>query len=84
MNEGMKNGHTRGNKSEGMRSATYECINGKDAREKIAIIGADCVVDVEVHYKEEVWWIVVFALIQGVHTSDVGAHEPSNCVILVI
>lgn len=62
MNEVMKNGHIR-EQSDGKRGATYECIDGKDAGIKISIIGADRVVDVEVHYKEEIRWVVVFALI---------------------
>ena len=61
-NEVMKNRYSR-EQSEGKRSAAYECIGGKDAGEKITIVGADRVIDVEVHYKEEIWWVVAFALI---------------------
>lgn len=68
-------------KRKGKKSAIYKCSDGKDAGEKIGIIGADCVIDVEVHDKKEIWWVVVVALVYRVHISDVGAHEPSNCDI---
>lgn len=42
---------------------TYECSNSKDTREKIQIVRADSMVDVEVHNKVEVRWVIVFSLI---------------------
>ena len=60
---------------------TYECGDGKDAGEKISVVRANSVVDVEVHNEEEVRWIIVFSLIYPVYVSDVGAHKPSHYVV---
>ena len=38
-------------------------LTAKNAGGKVSIIGADRVIDVEVHYKEEIWWVVAFALL---------------------
>ena len=38
-------------------------------------------VNVEVHNKVEVRWVIVISLIYGIYVSDVRAHEPSHYVV---